>query len=103
MHALAALALSRDPPISKALGVALAEAVATNKFDEEGEGFRPAGTFSWPYVPKDDTGDRPAVWATLKVRLARAGWGYIGHGEYGGETGGVAPEDCEDGQGYGSY
>ena len=114
LRTLVARALSRKPQLSNKTGIALAEALATNTFAERGEGrSRPAGSFSWPYVApiEDDAeeggtgvGESPHVaarWALLKISLARLGWGYVGHGSYG-ETGGIAPEDCEEGPQAGS-
>ena len=109
LRTLVARALSRKPQLSNKTGIALAEALATNTFAERGEGrSRPAGSFSWPYVAPiendvEEGGEgegkdegSPQQWAVLKISLAHQGWGYVGHGLYG-ETGVIAPEDCEEG------
>ena len=145
LRSLIALALSRIKSnlIKKQLGVPLAEAIATNAFQESGEncGWEPSDSPGWVYVPpppppkpragippslsfldsmmsaelllgghddddSDDSSNDAAAaahgaeqrlpaprWKALKVDLARGGWGYVGHGEYG-ETFGVAIEDC---------
>lgn len=92
LHSIVTFALRNPPQVSKKLGIALAGAIATNSFDESGMGLG-------SYVPRNDLDDdEDAPWAAIKVQLARQGWGYLGHGEYG-ETGGLAPEDCEGGYG----
>ena len=101
-----------------AQGVALAEFVAGRGFAESGEAYGGAWDFTASppppppgYVFADrrvcfpgDAGPTGRIytppkladggWAALKVELARAGWGYVGHGDYG-DSCGVSPEDCE--------
>jgi hypothetical protein len=97
---------ARQAGIPAEQGVALAEILATLKLEEAGEGLNgvlvPRAEWTWrrmgladSRVEEEESRRQGGLtWRDLRVRLARIGFGYIGHGEYG-ASGGYAFEDFE--------